>query len=110
MNSIGLIYGGLGLLLIAICIPLLLGKIPPNSFYGFRTPQTLVDEKIWYPANRVAGRNLALAGALIMATSLALFLFRQGIPKATATVTLLIVSLALLIGAVVHSFLALRRM
>jgi len=46
----------------AVGIPMALDKIPPNALYGFRTPRTLSDEKLWYAANRDAGRALTLAG------------------------------------------------
>ena len=50
-------------------IPLALGIVPPNCFYGFRTPKTRSSPKIWYPANRFAGWSLLVAG-------LAAFLFQ----------------------------------
>jgi uncharacterized membrane protein len=109
MGMMALIYGLMGLLLVALCVPMTYDKIPPNSFYGFRTPRTLSDPNVWYPANRVAGRNLALAGILISTTAPVVFSMHKSIHPKTAALTLLIVSLASLIGAVVHSFIALRR-
>ena len=38
--------------LIIISLPLILGVVPPNHVYGFRTNKTLSDEKIWYKANK----------------------------------------------------------
>jgi uncharacterized membrane protein len=104
-----LIYFGVGLLVAALALPMMYDKIPPNGFYGFRTPRTLSDPNVWYPANRVAGRNLALAGAIVSTTALVLFAIHKSIPPRTADVTLLIVTLASFTGAVVHSFIALRR-
>ena len=37
------IFAGLGLLMVILAIPIILGKVPPNSVYGFRTNQTLPD-------------------------------------------------------------------
>jgi uncharacterized membrane protein len=52
-------------LLFALHVPLLLGKVPPNRFYGFRTPRVVSDERVWYPVNKVAGRNgIVLAGGV----------------------------------------------
>ena len=45
----------IGLLMIGLAIPLILGKVPPNSWYGFRIRLTLDDPEIWYPANRYGG-------------------------------------------------------
>lgn len=55
------------LLIAALHVPLLLGKVPPNRFYGFRTPRLVADERAWYPANQVAGRNGLLLAAGIAA-------------------------------------------
>ena len=41
---------------------MVLQKIKPNYLYGFRTKKTLSDEKIWYPANKYAGKVLIYAG------------------------------------------------
>ena len=104
-----LIYGGTGLLVAVLSLPMMYDKIPPNSFYGFRTPRTLSDPNVWYPANRAAGRNLALAGVIVATTALVLFAMQKSIQPRTADLTLLIVSMASFAGAVVHSFIALRR-
>jgi uncharacterized membrane protein len=109
MASVFLLYGIGGVLLTAISLPMMYDKIPPNSFYGFRTPRTMSDPNVWYPANRVAGRNLALAGVIVATTALVVFAMQKSIQPRTAALTLLIVSMAALIGAVIHSFIALRR-
>ncbi len=110
MGMMTLTYGLMGLLVVALCVPMMYDKIPPNSFYGFRTPRTLSDPNVWYPANRVAGRNLALAGLIVIITALVVFAMQNSIHPKTAALTLLVVSLASLTGAVIHSLIALRRM
>ena len=45
-------------------IPLILGVVPPNRVYGFRTRQTLVNRELWFRANRFAGCVLFLASGL----------------------------------------------
>ena len=60
---------GSSLFVSAVAIPMTLDKIPPNALYGFRTARTLSDEKIWYPANRAAGRALTLAGLVSAAAA-----------------------------------------
>ncbi len=59
-------------LVIALSVPLILGKIPPNNAYGLRTTRTLDSPEIWYPANRAAGWFMSGAGVLIIAVSLGL--------------------------------------
>ncbi len=56
----------MGLVILVLGIPLLLGKVPPNALYGLRTRRTLADEEIWYRANRFAGLVLMLAGGVVL--------------------------------------------
>jgi len=44
-----------------MAVPLALGIIPRNRFYGFRTRKTLADDHAWYPVNRFAGVAIMLA-------------------------------------------------
>ena len=48
METILVLYVGIGLLLILVAIPLIRKKIKPNHLYGFRVPQTLNDPEVWY--------------------------------------------------------------
>lgn len=43
-------------------IPMALGMVPPNRYYGYRTRKTMASADVWYRANRIAGRCLAIAG------------------------------------------------
>lgn len=54
-----------GIVMAGVSIPLVLGKIPPNGFYGFRTPRTLAEPALWYRANWFAGWALLVAGVVI---------------------------------------------
>ncbi len=58
------------LLLVALAIPLIAGWIGRNNFYGFRTPRTLSSDRVWYPANRVAGLLFLGAGLVWLAAGL----------------------------------------
>jgi hypothetical protein len=49
------------LIFCGLCLPLILGLIPPNRLYGVRTPKTLGDPRVWYAANRRAGILLILS-------------------------------------------------
>jgi uncharacterized membrane protein len=60
-------------LTIALSIPMVLGKIPPNRFYGFRTRKTLSNPEIWYRANRAAGIDLIVAAVASLLASALLF-------------------------------------
>jgi hypothetical protein len=56
----------LPILMAALALPMLLGKIPPNPIYGFRTAKTLSSPDIWYAANRIAGWFMIAAAALAL--------------------------------------------
>ena len=48
----------------AVCVPLILKKVPPNPLYGFRTVRTLADRALWFRVNCFAGWAFLLAAAL----------------------------------------------
>ncbi len=54
-------------LLMLLSIPMALGSIGRNSFYGLRTKKTLSSDEVWYPANRYAGKALLIGGAVSLA-------------------------------------------
>ena len=53
-----------GLVFVGLAIPLILKKIPPNQWYGFRTPKAFRDEETWYEINRYTGRIILLIGII----------------------------------------------
>lgn len=68
-----LLYVVFGLLLVALAVPLMLGKIPPNPWFGFRVPSTLGDETLWYKANRYVARWLLATGIVTVVAAVALY-------------------------------------
>ena len=48
-------------LILLFSIPLVLGIVPRNRFYGIRTCRTLSTDDIWYPANRFGGWALIIS-------------------------------------------------
>lgn len=60
-------FGFSAVLLMLLSIPMALGNIGRNGFYGMRTKKTLSSDEVWYPANRYAGKALMLAGAVSLA-------------------------------------------
>jgi hypothetical protein len=58
--------------MIGAAIPMALGLVPPNRWYGFRTPKTRASPDIWYPANRACGWFLIGAGSLALCFNLVL--------------------------------------
>ncbi len=52
------------LLIAAICVPLALGLVGPNPFYGIRTAATRLSEAEWYRINQLSGAVGVAAGLL----------------------------------------------
>jgi uncharacterized membrane protein len=82
-------------LFVLLAIPLILGIVPRNYFYGFRSRRTLESDAVWYPANRMSGVLLALAG-LAWGTS-------------GSTVGLMSLGVAILVSAVYTGWLVARQ-
>jgi len=62
--------------LLLFSVPLVLEKVPPNRYFGFRTKQTLNDATVWYRVNRTAGWSflcLALTGIALSVSLISVF-------------------------------------
>ncbi len=60
-----------GIILLAVSIPLYLGWIKMNSFYGFRIRKAFESDENWYSINRYGAGALMCWSAVIMAAGLA---------------------------------------
>jgi len=67
-----LLFTGVGALLIVLGIPLAYRRVRPNAFYGLRIPATFADERVWYEANALTGRDITVVGAVLIAVALGL--------------------------------------
>jgi hypothetical protein len=86
-------------------IPMALGLVPPNRFYGYRTRKTLSSVDVWYRANRVCGRCMAIAGFAALCHN-ALFQHEHADwPSSTQQLFMtLSTGLLLLLGLVISAF------
>ena len=66
-----------GLFVAGLAIPMILRKVPPNPWYGFRLPKTRRNPDIWYTANEYAGKLMVIAGAVITLASVVLGMLRM---------------------------------
>jgi uncharacterized membrane protein len=105
-----LLFALVGLLFVGLSIPLIQNPVPPNRFYGFRTPKTLSDTKIWYEVNHISGNDLLVAGALITSSSLTMLVFARAWNPEHVALTLLLIMVLSLVGVLVHGLAVLRRM
>lgn len=90
-------YVCIGLLYVGLALPLIRRRVPPNRYYGFRTPRTLASRSTWYAANEVAGRALLVAGVVVSLGSLLLFPLARRLPvplHVVAELALLVVATA----------------
>lgn len=69
LNLIGFL---IPVVIAVFAVPVVLGKVPPNPIYGFRTPKTLSSPGIWYAANRIAGWLLIGAATMTICFNLAI--------------------------------------
>jgi uncharacterized membrane protein len=100
----------IGGVFIALGYPLKQGRIGPNYFYGFRTPRTLSDEKVWYPVNRVLGIDMIRGGVVIIAVSLLMLALRAFIGSDTAVIVLVASMIAVAVFMGIHGFSVLRKL
>lgn len=105
-----LLFAAVGLVFVGLGVPLLRGRVPPNMWYGCRTEKTLSDEKIWYAVNRVTGRDLIVAGLMLVVSSFAVFVFGRRMDPTHAVIILLSVLLLSVARMAVNSFRAAKRM
>ena len=59
-------FAGLYGVLMLAALPLFLGWVPPNQFYGFRFPGALANAAQWYALNQAGARSFILAMAVCL--------------------------------------------
>lgn len=107
MESLLILYVASGLLLCGLSIPLILKKIPPNVFYGFRVPRTVNNPRIWYAVNQYAGKRLLVCGLLIALAAVGLY-FIPGISVDIYATAVAVVLMVTLTASLIQSFKYLR--
>lgn len=102
------VYLFVSALLFGLGVPLWREKVPPNWWYGFRTPTTLGDERIWYPVNRVTGWWMIAIGVVTVPVALATYL--TGMTANEAALYNMGSMLIGTVGMMVHGFALLGRL
>jgi uncharacterized membrane protein len=110
ITKAALLFSLVGVLYIGLGIPLLRGRVRPNAWYGCRTQKTLSNEKIWYAVNRVTGRDLIIAGIMLIGSSFVIFTLGRGMNPDYAVLVLLTVLVLSVIRMVINSFRAQKQM
>ena len=109
MTSLLAMYVLFGLLLAGLSVPLLLDKVAPNGWYGFRVPSTLYNVDLWYKVNRYMARWLLATGIITAAGATGLYFVPGLSVDAYAWLCLLVFALPFGLG-VALSFRYLRRL
>ena len=97
-------------LMIILSIPMIQENVKPNRVYGFRTRKTLSDPRIWYSANRVMGKDMLIAGAVVLAVAVMLIISDRifvALPVAILDVAALVAALGI---SMAHGFWSLSKM
>lgn len=103
-----LLYTGTALLFTGLSIPLILGRVPPNASYGFRTAATLADPALWYRANAVSGWCELIAACFSLLGYGLLFRYRARLSLAAITALGLLWFIGPVLVALAASWLWLR--
>jgi uncharacterized membrane protein len=83
-----------GALIVALSIPLILRKVPPNHAYGVRIPKAFESERNWYDINAYGGKLLLVFGIVLIVYGIVM---RPFAPEAKSIWTLLYVIAPLLL-------------
>jgi uncharacterized membrane protein len=75
---IGLFDMLIGLLIVAVALPLARGKVEMNHWYGVRVRQSFQSEDQWYRINRYGGRQLMACGLIIAVVGAVAFFLELG--------------------------------
>ncbi len=90
------------LVVIGCAVPLLLGRVKPNGFYGVRIPQAFESDEAWYRINRYGARQLVAWTVPILLAGITVFFFPLGEYPIVAIV-FGIAPLLLIAGAVIQT-------
>jgi uncharacterized membrane protein len=96
--------------IVLISVPMVLGIVPPNAYYGFRTTKTRSSREIWYPANRASGWFMILAALLALGLNIVLVWIGADWPQRTLFRWLTASNLVPLFLSLAASFAYLRRL
>lgn len=59
------VQSGVGLLVSALSVPLIVRKVPMNRFYGVRIPKAFASERNWYELNEYGGKLFFVFGIVL---------------------------------------------
>jgi hypothetical protein len=66
-GPLGILYIALGVVVIGLSVPLFLGRIPMNRWFGVRLPEAYRSEANWREINRYGAKQLTAYGVYLIA-------------------------------------------
>lgn len=90
---VGVIYTALG-------VPLALGRVAPNGWYGVRIPKTMENQDVWYSVNRTCGRAMIACGGLSLVIAFLLHVV-WGTESAAMLMVPIVVQILLIVVSIV---------
>jgi uncharacterized membrane protein len=97
-------------LAVMLGVPMALGLVPPNRFYGYRTRKTLSSVVVWYRANRISGSSLIIAGIAAIGHNALFQHDHANLPSATQQLFMTLSTGLLLVLALVISAFYVRKL
>ena len=71
IGILGFLHIAIGILVIALSIPLLMGRVPMNRWYGTRLPESYTSEANWYAVNRYGAIRMTWYGIAVILVGVA---------------------------------------
>ncbi len=104
MNPLAFTHLLVGLLMIALCQPLVRRKIKMNPWYGIRIPAAFESEERWLEINEYGGRVLSRCGVVIAAIAVPEFFLGKAYwaARALAGAAIMVVVLGLALWKIFH--------
>jgi uncharacterized membrane protein len=100
----------IGTVFILLGIPLLLEKVKPNWFYGFRTHSTIKNKDLWYKINKQAGREFIISGIIVIIASIFFLTFQSYFKIIEILIILLLLVNLSVIIIIIRGIFLLRRL
>jgi hypothetical protein len=97
-------YLGMGLLFVALAVPLIRGRVRPNVWYGIRIRAAFASEEAWYRINRHGGKSLLVLGCTIAAIGILNVIFLPPNAGPPLVLGLAVLPGLLLVPFLVHVF------
>ena len=75
VGALGVLHIGIGILVMGIAIPFLLGRVPMNRWFGTRLRASYASEANWYAINRYGAIQMMWYGGALILVGMAILRF-----------------------------------